>query len=336
MNMNFLILISLFLNFHTNFNTVPVKAQIFEPGIISKPEAWSFTPTFSKDGQTLIYARWDDPDYTKGDQSMQKLYISRKKQGQWTEPQEIQTTKGNRVDWPHFSPDGKYFLLSYNKYHAGQYDFPNQRKWDDFDLWIADCDAAGNIDWASFKPIKGSDINRNKTPKNSNIRYVHNETSPRMDLAGNLYFWSERLDQGIGRRDIYYAPVASKEPLTWGATELLPRPINSTYKESGVCISNDGQWMIFASERPGGLGESDLYFTKKARNRWMEPTLLGPSVNTSQGEACPQLSPDNKTLYFTSSRPISGFTAPYPGEGSGSFQAIYYIDIADIPAIELP
>ncbi|GAB5554334.1 MAG: hypothetical protein Sapg2KO_39250 [Saprospiraceae bacterium] len=334
--MNLLVLFSLFWSLQSSpVNNAP-KAQIFEPGVITKPEAWSFTPTFSQDGQALVYARWDNPDYTKGDQSIQKLYVSRKKNGRWTMPKTILETSGSRVDWPHFSPDGKHFLLSYNKYHAGQYDFPNQKKWDDFDLWIADCDASGKIDWDTFKPIQGSDINRAKTPQNARIRYVHNETSPRMDLEGNLYFWSERLDQGIGRRDIYYVPVTSKNPLSWGKTELLLRPINSTYKESGVCISNDGQWMIFASERPGGLGQSDLYFAKKEKNKWMDPILLGPAVNTMYGEGGPQLSPDNQTLYFTSSRPIPGVKAPNPGEGQRVFQAIYFIEIADIPAIDLP
>ncbi|HKK76796.1 MAG TPA: hypothetical protein VJ953_17090 [Saprospiraceae bacterium] len=308
--------------------------QLFEPNLISELDAWSFTPAFSKDGNRLLYVRWDNPNYNLGDRSIQRLYTSTKANGQWTEPVAIAETAGHRVDWPHFSPDGKHFLLSYNKYHAGQYNYPNEQKWSDFDIWRADCDTAGNIDWSSFEPIREADINREKTPANARIRYVYNETSPRMDLEGNLYFWSERPDQGIGRRDIYVAPASGSGVEDWQATQLLPRPINSTFRESGVAIAPDGQWMIFSSRRTGGQGKEDLYFSRKEGQNWTTPINLGPQVNSNEHDYCPQISPDGKTLYFTSSRKIKDVAPLDPGEGELVYNAIYFIPVDRIEAIQ--
>jgi hypothetical protein len=317
----------------TKYESTP---QIFEPGVISKLDAWSFTPAFSQDGNQLMYVRWDNPNYNLGNQSVQVLYQSEKINGKWSEPQKVKQTMGNRVDWPHYSPDGNYFLLAYNKYHARQYNYPNENEWSDFDIWIAPCDSSGNIEWADFAPIEQANINRQKTPENARIRYVHNETSPRMDLQRNLYFWSERLDQGIGRRDIYCAPVKKSKKLSWDRTQLLPKPVNSKYRESGVAISPDGKWLIFSSRRPGGRGKEDLFFTKKLNDSWSKPVNLGLQVNSKEHDYCPQISADGKMLYFTSSRTIPGTKPLDPGEGELVYNAIYSIHINKIKAIQLP
>lgn len=307
------------------------KVHVFERGIINKPNEWNFTPTFSKDGNTLVYARWTNPDYRKGDKSIQQLYISKKIEGNWQEPTLIKETSGNRVDWPHYSPDGKYFLLSYNKYHSGQYNFPNEDKWDDFDIWIATCDENGNIDWDTFRPIDSGDINRLKTPTINNIRYVHNETSPRMDLSGNLYFWSERLEQGVGRRDIYVAQPDVNQPMTWIQTELLPPPINSPSRESGVCIDPNGRWLVFSSRRPSGIGGEDLYISFLLSNgKWNTPINLGPQINSDYNEVNPSYNPTENRIYFTSDRPLEGMNQLFPGEGKAVSSTILYVEIESI------
>ncbi len=305
----------------------PQTAEVFEPNAISKFDRWSFTPTFSKDMQTLVFTAWDNPNLSNPN-NIQKLYKSKKIDGKWTEPSEIEETKGFRVDWAHFSPDGKYFLLSYTKPHKGHYNFPAKEGFDDFDIWIAPTNESGEIDWKNFKPIKGADINRQKTPENKSIGYVHNETAPRMDLNGNLYFWTERLDDGGGRRDIYSASVKDLSKLEWNEAKLLPTPINSRFNESGAAISPNGNWMIFASERKGGLGGSDLYFSKKINNEeWSKPINLGEKVNTSKDEGAPHITPDGKSLFFTSNRPVKGKSAIKDGEGGETLWVIYWVSI---------
>lgn len=312
-------------NEESSLSNPPRVAQLFQPGIISRFDRWSFTPTFSKDMKTLVFVSWKNALPPSGPNTLQELNISRFRKGKWTKPEEIKQTQGFRVDWPHFSPDGKKFLLSFTKPHKGQPENSRQIGWDDFDLWQAPANDSGEIDWSAFEPIVGSDINRRKTPSNATIRYVHNETGPKMDLAGNLYFWTERLDQGEGRRDIYSAKSNGKG--SWENAEAFAKPINSPFRESGAAVSNDGKWMIFSSERPGGLGKSDLYFSRKLDDgSWSEPKNLGAKVNSASDEGTPELSPDNKSLFFTSNRKIEGKPIQSRGEGS-RYNAIYWISV---------
>lgn len=61
---------------------------------------------------------------------------------------------------------------------------------------------------------------------------------------------------------------------------------------------------LFASERPGGLGASDLYVS--ARNKdgsWTPPVNLGPRVNSAFGDYTPMLSPDGRYLFLTGGAP---------------------------------
>ncbi len=77
---------------------------------------------------------------------------------------------------------------------------------------------------------------------------------------------------------------------------LLPK----TYEPS-VCISSDGNVIYFSSERTGGFGGLDIYKSEKTSDgKWSEPVNLGETVNTNFDEDAPFISPDGKTLYFSS------------------------------------
>lgn len=88
--------------------------------------------------------------------------------------------------------------------------------------------------------------------------------------------------------------------------ELLPSPINSTGDEIAACINNEGTSVYFASNRKGGWGGTDIYVCNKLANgKWSEAKNLGPSINTPYDEDFPNLSPDGKTLYFSSKGHVS-------------------------------
>lgn len=67
-------------------------------------------------------------------------------------------------------------------------------------------------------------------------------------------------------------------------------------------ISNDGKYLFFASDMPGGNGRSDLYYCELINGDWMTPVNLGPKVNSSGSENYPFMHPSGR-LYFTSDRP---------------------------------
>lgn len=70
------------------------------------------------------------------------------------------------------------------------------------------------------------------------------------------------------------------------------------YSTGHAALSADGQSLYLISDRPGGLGGTDLYRCSRMDSVWSEPVNLGPSVNTAGNEMFPTLAGD--TLYFAS------------------------------------
>lgn len=87
----------------------------------------------------------------------------------------------------------------------------------------------------------------------------------------------------------------------WSKPSRLPRTINSRHLETSATISADGNTLYFISNRPGGYGGKDIWFsTRDRRGRWQAAINLGPVVNTEYDEEALFLTPDGKTLYFSS------------------------------------
>lgn len=70
------------------------------------------------------------------------------------------------------------------------------------------------------------------------------------------------------------------------------------YETGELHISSDGQELYFHSSRPGGLGGLDIWVSTLTDSGWGQPVNLGPTVNTSQDEGWPYLSPDGSELWF--------------------------------------
>lgn len=64
-------------------------------------------------------------------------------------------------------------------------------------------------------------------------------------------------------------------------------------------VSRDGQRLYFASNRPGGLGATDLYVSYRSDGAWGEPENLGSSINSEGSEMFPYVD-ENDNLYFAS------------------------------------
>lgn len=84
------------------------------------------------------------------------------------------------------------------------------------------------------------------------------------------------------------------------------------------CISPNGDYMVFVSDRKGGSGQGDLYvsFNDDSGN-WSNACNLGPGINTEYMESAPYISPDEKFLFF--SRRDKGEHA--------NFQDIYWVSL---------
>jgi outer membrane protein OmpA-like peptidoglycan-associated protein/tetratricopeptide (TPR) repeat protein len=112
-----------------------------------------------------------------------------------------------------------------------------------------------------------------------------------------VYFTACNRNGGFGDCDLY---VSRLEGTSWSTPKNLGPLINTSSWESQPCISHDGNQLYFSSNRPGGLGQADIWVSKKVNGAWTEPTNLGKPINTPGKENCPFLHADGNSLYFSS------------------------------------
>ncbi len=126
-----------------------------------------------------------------------------------------------------------------------------------------------------------------------------------------LYFTTNRDGNKIYRTtgtpytDIYR--IASKGAnVDLSTLDALSPTINQVNTNEGsVAISSKGNSMIFARGNNGkatGYSEVNLFFTRYRNGRWIDPVPL--SINVAEAwDSTPAFSPNETTLYFSSTRP---------------------------------
>jgi Tol biopolymer transport system component len=153
----------------------------------------------------------------------------------------------------------------------------------------------------------------------------------------NLLFMSTI---GSTQQNLYVSHRESTDPNSaWSAPESLGPDVNTAaFGEICPNLSISGRYLYFASNRPGGCGDFDIYVsrrvTKTSWNAWSEPENLGCSVNSAGPEFSPSLFEDEDGsvyLYFS-----SGLRAG--GQGFGDIWVSKLIDGsfgAATPVVEL-
>jgi len=143
-----------------------------------------------------------------------------------------------------------------------------------------------------------------------NVNSSADDSTPSVSADSlTLYFASDRPG-GYGERDLWVTTRTTTSDL-WEEPMNIGPTINTTSREYHPSISLDGLTLLFASDRPGGYGSRDLWVTTRSATSepWSEPLNLGPTVNSSVGDAGPSISADGLELFFNS--PRSG------GQGDG-------------------
>lgn len=103
-------------------------------------------------------------------------------------------------------------------------------------------------------------------------------------------------DRGTG--NLY---TSEKKNGKWGKAQKMPKPINTRSWETFASISPDGKTLFFSSNRKGGKGELDIYYSElKPDGNWGNAINIGESINTPFNEEAPYMTPDGKTLFFIS------------------------------------
>ncbi|MEH3113565.1 OmpA family protein [Pedobacter terrae] len=89
------------------------------------------------------------------------------------------------------------------------------------------------------------------------------------------------------------------------ATKEFPYNSNE-YSTGHPALTPDGNILVFASDRPGGFGGTDLYYCVKAgRGEWTSPINMGKLINTEGNEMFPSF--DHEGNLFFASTGLAGF-----------------------------
>jgi flagellar motor protein MotB/tetratricopeptide (TPR) repeat protein len=131
------------------------------------------------------------------------------------------------------------------------------------------------------------------------LNTIQNEGAQTLSSDGSyMFFTACDRTGGLGSCDIYFSSFNDRK---WSEPVNLRSPVNSPSWESQPSISADGKTLFFSSNRPGGFGGKDLWFSRaNGKNLWTKPVNLGKVINTDGDEMSPFIHFDGKTLYFSS------------------------------------
>jgi hypothetical protein len=177
-------------------------------------------------------------------------------------------------------------------------------------LFYASENEGGNLDfmYTMNRPVAGSSLPEILGPYQATLLNTGGDDAY-LSFDSNqdsMYFSSS----AAGNFDIYLKSRSLDTSLhTWLSKPFSPLvkvdSINSTADDK--CPYVYKRLMVFASNRPGGMGGFDLYYSLFKNGKWSSPVNFGPDVNTEYNEYRPVIGYNNSftNLYmiFSSDRP---------------------------------
>jgi Tol biopolymer transport system component len=128
---------------------------------------------------------------------------------------------------------------------------------------------------------------------------VLNDACPAYSWDGReLYFASRRsLEEGKPAMG-WSIWVADKQGVRWAPPRPLGSPVN-LINENSPSLTQKNE-LVFASDRPGGLGKFDIYRSAFSAGHYGKPENLGSAVNSGDQDVHPWIAPDGSYLLFAS------------------------------------
>lgn len=250
--------------------TPPGKsAVLFAKDIITTDAIEHSAPVFSPDGMQVLWTVMELPSY--------KTYLLEMEfeNGRWTSPRRPAFSHAATSDaFPSWSPDGTTLYFSSSRPVQGDTVAPTGNR-----IWqVEKKDGVWEAPRLVSQNVLPDGAYANSISEQGTLYFTHGPfRSPDWNIL------SSRLENG------HY-------------TTPKPVDINTTYYEDGPYVSPDESFIIFESNRPGGLGGIDLYISFRREDRWTEPVNMGPVINSASTERFARLSPDGRFLFFGSDR----------------------------------
>lgn len=228
------------------------------------------------------------------DNNFQDIYFTKFENFEWSLPQNMKNINSLLHDASvSISQDGSQFI----------YFKTNPTNITGGDLYIADCDAQGNLS------------NEKKMSDEINSEYI--ESSATFSPDGNTIYFSSNRPGGYGGFDLY---KSNKLPNgEWGRVINLGPNINTKKNEDAPFMHDDGMTLYFSSNGHLGMGGYDIFYTKMDKSsNWKKPENMGYPINSIDHDMYITVSPDSRTAYYSSNK-----------EGGFGDDDIYKIEILD-------
>jgi len=138
------------------------------------------------------------------------------------------------------------------------------------------------------------------------INSNYNEGSACISNDGkSLFFARCNSPDSYGNCDIFVADLLPSG--LWGNVRNLGPNINTPSWDSQPSLTHFGDTLFFSSDRLGGFGMSDIYFSvKDNKGQWLKAQNAGPIINTQKFEVSPFFHRRFNVLYFSSNgQPIN-------------------------------
>ncbi len=233
-------------------------------------------PTISADGKTLFFVVEGNPKNTMyaTDKHAQDVWFSELgNDGNWSKAKQcaspINQKNDNAVFWS--SPDGSKLLIR-GVYKNGKFEKRG------FSFIHKIINTENIVSWSSPEELKIKGYSSMSVDK-----YAGGSMST--DGKTLLLYFSEEKNSFLN--DIYVSRLQNDGE--WSAPKKIEGDINQDdYDEISPYLASDGVTLYFASDRPGGFGEYDVWMSKRLDDTWMNwtaPVNMGDSVNTAKWDA---------------------------------------------------
>src|SRR6186713_971612 len=250
-------------------------------------------PTISADGNLLFFICENHPyntNYNSIRNSQDIWYAERDSNGKWGEAMHmdypLNTYHYNAVFW--ISPDNNRILIR-NAFIDGDY--------------------AGNGVSMSYRKKNGGWSKPQALQIKNYQKYDRGrQNGATMAHDGQTLLLYMAPQAGSYDNDIFVCFLEKNG--TWSEPKTLGKKINlPKYNEMTPYLAADGVTLYFSSNRPGGLGDNDIWMTKRLDSswqKWSEPANLGAPINTPEWDAFFTLDAGGEYAYLTNSTDTYG------------------------------